>query len=325
MFRMDLFPDLALGAPARTAPEAAPEEAPVEAQPSAVPEEQWSPTDGEAGAPAFVVVEPLKRTAPLIFSSPHSGRRYPPEFLASTRASLTSLRRSEDAFVDELFAGAANFGAALVSATLARAFVALNRDPAELDPDMFEDALPASTASPRVQAGLGAIPRIAGDGQPIYRKKLRAAEAERRMSLIHRPYHAKLRQLIFETREQFGCAVLIDCHSMPSSARGPQAPDIVLGDRYGASCHASVTALAEACLRRMGYRVARNAPFAGGHTTQLYGRPGQRAHALQIEINRALYLDETTLERTSGFSRMRADMGRLAETLSAAMLHKSLA
>ncbi|HJS79040.1 MAG TPA: N-formylglutamate amidohydrolase, partial [Vitreimonas sp.] len=128
-----------------------------------------------------------------------------------------------------------------------------------------------------------------------------------------------------ETKTLFGCAVLVDCHSMPSNARGAHAPDIVLGDRFGASCHPSVTALAEATLRRLGYRVARNAPFAGGHTTQTYGRPAGGLHALQIEINRALYIDERTLERTSGYIRVRADMSRLAEALSAAALHKSLA
>ena len=122
-----------------------------------------------------------------------------------------------------------------------------------------------------------------------------------------------------------GSAVLVDCHSMPSNARGAHAPDIVLGDRFGASCHPSVTALAEATLRRLGYRVARNTPFAGGHTTQTYGRPGSRVHALQIEINRALYVDERTLERTAGYVRVRADMSRLAEALGAAALHKSLA
>lgn len=151
------------------------------------------------------------------------------------------------------------------------------------------------------------------------------AEAERRIATVHRPYHARLRSLLDDTKTDFGCAVLIDCHSMPSSARGACAPDIVLGDRFGASCHPSITALAEATLRRLGYRVARNTPFAGGHTTQNYGRPLQRVHALQIEINRGLYVDERTLERTAGFDRMRANMNRLAEALAAADLHNSLA
>ncbi len=275
----------------------------------------------------YLLIEPLNRSAPLIFASPHSGRRYPAELLSLTRTGLLSLRRSEDAFVDELFAGAGAHGAALLSATVARAFVDLNRDPSELDPEMFDERLPAlsAVATPRVQAGLGAIPRITGDGQAIYRRKLSLAEAERRIAAVHRPYHVVLRNLVNETQAIFGCAVLVDCHSMPSCARGAHAPDIVLGDRFGASCHPSVTALAEATLRRLGYRVARNTPFAGGHTTQTYGQPTKRVHALQIEINRALYVDERTLERTSGFTRIRADMSRLAEALSAAALHRSLA
>lgn len=275
----------------------------------------------------YVLIAPLHRTAPLIFASPHSGRRYPTELLSLTRTGLLSLRRSEDAFVDELFAGAGAHGAALLSATVARAFVDLNRDPSELDPEMFDERLPglSAIATPRVQAGLGAIPRITGDGQTIYRRKLTLAEAERRIAAVHRPYHVMLRNLVNETQATFGCAVLVDCHSMPSCARGAHAPDIVLGDRFGASCHPSVTALAEATLRRLGYRVARNTPFAGGHTTQTYGQPTKRVHALQIEINRALYVDERTLERTNGFTRIRADMSRLAEALSVAALHKSLA
>lgn len=274
----------------------------------------------------FVLIEPLHRTAPLVFASPHSGRRYPADLLAKTRIGLLSLRRSEDAYVDELFAGAAAHGACVLSATVARAYLDLNRDPCELDPEMFEQRPPQALAgSARVQAGLGAIPRISGDGQVIYRQKLTVADAARRMEAIHTPYHAMLASLMAETKDAFGCAVLIDCHSMPSNARGAHAPDIVLGDRFGASCHPSVTALAEATLRRLGYRVARNTPFAGGHTTQTYGRPTLRAHALQIEINRALYLDERTLERTNGFTRVRTDMSRLAEALAAAALHKSLA
>jgi N-formylglutamate amidohydrolase len=275
----------------------------------------------------YVLIEPLRRTNALIFASPHSGRRYPTDLLSLARAGLLSLRRSEDAYVDELFAGAGAHGAAVLSATVARAYVDLNRDPGELDPDMFEERLPpaVATANARVLAGLGVIPRITGDGQTIYRRKLALADAERRFALVHRPYHAILANLVAETRALFGCAVLVDCHSMPSCARGAHAPDIVLGDRFGMSCHPSLTALAEATLRRLGYRVARNAPFAGGHTTRIHGRPELRTHALQIEINRALYVDERTLEPTSGFARVRHDMSRLAEALAAAALHKSLA
>ncbi len=293
---------------------------------------QIGPAQGDvfADAPAdapFVLIEPLRRAAPLIFASPHSGRRYPAEMLSAAQVSLDSLRRGEDAFVDELFAPAAKHGALVLAAAVARSFIDLNRDPYELDPDMFEGALPAHavTESSRVQAGLGAIAKIAGDGRAIYRRKLTLDEAERRIRDVYLPYHEILTALIGETRTAFGCAVLIDCHSMPSCARGPHAPDIVLGDRFGASCHASVIALAEATLRKMGYQVARNAPFAGGHVTQTYGRPAAHVHALQIELNRGLYLDERTLERGPGFARVRADMGRLAEVLAAAELNRSLA
>lgn len=284
------------------------------------------PIAGRHGGEApFCLIEPLARDAPLIFSSPHSGRRYPPHFIAMAKAGLLSLRRSEDAYVDELFAGAAAHGASVISASVARAYVDLNRDPAELDPDMFEERLVAPSSTARVQAGMGAIPRVTGDGQQIYRQKISLAEAQQRIAAVHRPYHVMLAGLVAETRAQFGCAVLIDCHSMPSNARGANAPDVILGDRFGSSCHPSVTALAEVTLRRLGYRVARNAPFAGGHTTQVHGRPRERLHALQVELNRALYLDERTLERTRGFDRVRADMSKLAETLATASLHKSLA
>jgi N-formylglutamate amidohydrolase len=282
--------------------------------------------DHSADAP-FLLIEPLRKAAPLIFASPHSGRRYPREMLQAAQVGLHSLRRGEDAYVDELFAGAAKHGASILCATYARSFIDLNRDPYELDPDMFAEALPAhaNTASARVQAGLGAIPKIAGDGRTIYRGKLSLAEAEQRIAEVYQPYHSALARLIEEARAAFGCAVLIDCHSMPSCARGPHAPDIVLGDRYGSACHPSVIALAEASLRRLGYKVARNAPFAGGHTTQSYGRPGDRVHGLQIEVSRGLYLDEHNLERASGFAKVKADMTRLAETLAAAELHRSLA
>ena len=280
---------------------------------------------GDDADPPFVLIEPLRRTTPLIFASPHSGRRYPKDLVQTARVGLGSLRRSEDAYVDELFADAAAHGAPILCASVARAYVDLNRDPAELDPEMFTDSPGAAMHSPRVQAGLGAIPRIAGDGQEIYWRKLPGAEAERRIALVHRPYHAMLTALVAEAMAQFGCAVLIDCHSMPSSARGPQQPDIVLGDRFGASCHPSITALAEATLRKMGYRVSRNAPFAGGHTTQAYGRPFKKVHALQVELNRSLYLDERSMERGAGFRRVRNDMARLAGALAEAELDRSLA
>ncbi len=289
------------------------------------PEPREDGAEGQGWSAPYTLIEPLRRSAALVFASPHSGRRYPADLIAQARAGLMSLRRSEDAYVDELIAPAAVHGAVVLAATVARAYVDLNRDPHELDAEMFVEAIAARAPSPRIQAGLGVIPRITGEGEPIYRGKISIHDAEGRIARVHAPYHCMLMGLLSDTLARFDCAVLIDCHSMPSAARGPGAPDIVLGDRFGASCHASVTTLVEASLRKLGYRVARNAPFAGGHTTQIYGRPAKRMHALQIEINRALYLDERTLERTSGYERVRADMGRLAEALAAAVLHRSLA
>jgi len=278
--------------------------------------------DGGGGEPYFLI-EPLHRSAPLLFASPHSGRRYPDEMLAAAQVNLASLRRGEDAFVDELFAGAASHGAPVLCASLARAYVDLNRDPEELDRDMFGGALPENirSATPRVLAGLGAIPRVAGDGRAIYPAKLPIETAARRLAAVHQPYHSMLARLVEQSLAAFGCAVLIDCHSMPA----PQsAADIVLGDRFGASCHPAIIAMTEASLIAMGYRVARNVPFAGGYTTQLHGRPALGRHALQIEISRSLYLNERGPTRTPGFARVKADMTRLAAALAAAEFHRSL-
>lgn len=273
-----------------------------------------------------MLVEPLRRGGPLLLASPHSGRRYPERLLALSRVDRLALRRAEDAYVDALFAAAPQVGAPLLCATLARAFLDLNRDPADLDPEMFKErlALPANPRSPRVQAGLGVIPRLAGDGGEIYPGKLEAAEAERRLAAVHRPYHDRLAALMDETAELYGCAVLLDCHSMPSCARGPFAPDIVLGDRFGAAAAPELTARVEQLLRRMGYKVARNSPFAGGYVTERYGRPARGWHTLQIELSRGLYLNERTLEPTAGFEQVRRDMTRLVEALIDARLERRL-
>lgn len=276
----------------------------------------------------FVLVEPMRRLAPIVLASPHSGRRYPGDLLDRAHAPLSSLRRSEDAYVDELFAGAAGAGAPMLIAAVARAYVDLNRDPTDLDYAMYLDPPRRSSSaanSARVRAGLGVIPKICGDGREIYTARMPFADAERRLAFVYAPYHATLRALIEETHQAFGCSLLLDCHSMPSSARGPGAPDIVLGDRYGHACAPGITHFVEMALKRLGYRVARNAPFAGGHTTQIHGRPVHRRHALQIEINRGLYLDERSMARTAGFERVRADMTRLVEALCAARLQERLA
>lgn len=251
------------------------------------------------------VLRPREQTVPFVFASPHSGRLYPKCLLARSRLCAVSLRRSEDAFVDELFDTVTGYGAPLLFARFPRAYVDANRAPAELDCSMFEGALPLpiDRESPRVHAGLGIIPRVVREGVEIYGHRLPAKEAEERIRNFYRPYHLRLGRLIAETRARFGIAVLVDCHSMPS---GTAAPDIILGDRLGLAAAASVTYAAEYAFARQGFQVGRNTPYAGGHSTQFYGRPGAGVHALQIEINRALYLDEERVEKSRGFERTRA-------------------
>ena len=229
------------------------------------------------------VHEPPRRAVPLVLASPHSGSAYTADFLEASRLDLPTLRRSEDSFVDEIFAEAPRLGAPLLRALFPRAYIDPNREPFELDPAMFEDALPAyaNTSSSRVAAGLGTIARVVSSGQEIYAAKLRFADAAQRINAHYRPYHRALRGLLDATRRSFGCYLLIDCHSMPSVGGPPdpdagrKRPDFVLGDCFGASCADAVIGLVETTLRERGYSVTRNRPFAGGFTTRHYGRPGQ--------------------------------------------------
>jgi N-formylglutamate amidohydrolase len=264
----------------------------------------------------FRLDRPARQSVPFVFASPHSGRDYPDSLLALTRLDATTLRRSEDAFVDELFAGMAALGAPLLAAQFPRALLDVNRGIAELDQAMFAGLLrvKVDTPSPRVAAGLGVIPRIVRDGAEIYRGKLDSAEADTRLEQFYKPYHAALGGLMTETHAKFGVAVLIDCHSMPSALA---VPDIVLGDRYGASAAPALTARAESAFLREGFTVTRNTPYAGGHTTVQYGKVASGCHALQIEINRALYLDEDKITRKPSFATVRARLTRAMEYLTA--------
>ena len=268
----------------------------------------------------FEVVRSGPPTTPLVHASPHSGRVYPAELLEASALDAAAIRRSEDALVDELVAGATGSGGVLIKATYARAYIDVNREPYELDPAMFEDELPAFAQSrtARAAAGLGSIARIVAEGQEIYSRKLTFEEARRRVDEVHAPWHAALGALLDEARRRFGAALLIDWHSMPSGAAGParRAPDFVLGDRYGAACAGAVTRLVERELEARGYVVARNAPYAGGWATARYGRPAEGLHALQIEINRALYLNEKRLEPLPAAAGLKADLDRLFGALA---------
>jgi N-formylglutamate amidohydrolase len=274
------------------------------------------PTLAALYARGFDLHLPEYQRVPFVFASPHSGRLYPHSFVEASRLSATSLRRSEDAFVDELFSCAAGLGAPMIAARFPRAFLDVNRAAGELDAAMFDSALPMAVETPsvRVNSGLGVIPRVVRDGAEIYRGKIAPGEAEARLTRLYRPYHATLSRMIEETRARFGTAVLIDCHSMPSAAA---IPDVVLGDRYGMSATHSLMRRAEHAFERNGFSTARNTPYAGGYCTHLYGRPMLGVHALQIEINRALYLDEERIEPTPRFAGIAARIAHALGDLTA--------
>ncbi len=280
-------------------------------------------TDNRSPFPPWRVMAPGVQTAPVVFASPHSGRDYPPEFVAASKLDMLKLRRSEDAFMDEIFAAAPDWGAPLLCARFPRAYVDANREAFELDPDMFADPLPGyvNTTSPHISAGLGTIARIVTDGEAIYSGPLRFEEARRRIETLHRPYHKALEGLIKATERRFGGCLVIDCHSMPSTA-GPQAgkngkgADVVLGDCFGTACSAVVIDTAQQAFEAMGFTVVRNKPYAGGFTTRHYGRPEQGIHALQIEINRALYMDEERVRRGAGLPGLTRRMGGLMRELA---------
>ncbi|MEW5424267.1 N-formylglutamate amidohydrolase [Amorphus sp. 3PC139-8] len=270
--------------------------------------------------PAFEILEPTGKRTPFVFNSPHSGVAYPAAFLRSSRLDAVQIRRSEDTFVDELFAGAVGLGAPLMRAHFPRAYLDANREPYELDPAMFVGRLPAyiNARSIRVAGGLGTIARVVADAEEIYRDRLTVEEGLDRIERLYKPYHATLRGLISSTLEMFGIAVLVDCHSMPSSARGFEGrprPDFIVGDRFGTSCAPALADAAVALLSELGYRVGRNRPYAGGYITEHYGRPQVGVHALQIEVNRGLYMDESHYRRMAGFTALAEDLTWFAERL----------
>ena len=273
--------------------------------------------------PPFEILPPAEWTAPAVFNSPHSGRDFPEEFLRQSRLPLPALRKSEDCFVDELFLSCVAHGAPMLRARAPRSYIDLNREPYELDPRMFSGELPgyANTGSPRVAGGLGTIPRIVSEGEDIYRGRIDFAEARRRIDHVYLPYHRTLSALTNAVLSKVGEVLLIDCHSMPASATCHVVPasaggvDVVLGDRFGASCAEDISGFVEAELRRHGLRVLRNKPYAGGFITQNHGAPHRGQHALQIEINRSLYMNEATFEKTSGFQDIRRILSKVTGAL----------
>ncbi|MGY3236095.1 N-formylglutamate amidohydrolase [Bradyrhizobium sp. USDA 4472] len=276
--------------------------------------------DGDM-SPAFDIVEPAVWRAPVIFNSPHSGSTYPDEFLNASRIDLPQLRRSEDSFMDELIGHLSARGFPTVRVNFPRSYVDVNREPYELDPRMFTGRLPsfANTRSMRVAGGLGTIPRVVGDGQEIYRDRILVDDALARIETLYKPYHRALRRLINKVHQMFGTVVLVDCHSMPSvgvSRDEPRRPDIVIGDRYGTSCVPLLPDRIEETMTGLGYSIGRNKPYAGGFITEHYGNPASGLHAVQLELNRAIYMDERRRERGPRFAQVASDFGVLADVLA---------
>jgi N-formylglutamate deformylase len=273
-------------------------------------------------SPPFEIAEPDVWRAPIIFNSPHSGSIYPREFLAASRIDEATLRRSEDAFMDEIVGDLVDRGFPVVRVNFPRSYVDVNREPYELDPRMFAGRLPsfANTRSMRVAGGLGTIPRVVGDGQEIYFERLDVEDALGRIEALYKPYHRALRRLVNKAHQTFGTVILVDCHSMPSvgvSRDEPKRPDLVIGDRYGTSCAALLPDIVEETFKALGYSVGRNKPYAGGFITEHYGNPASGLHTVQLELNRAIYMDERRRERGPRFRKIADDFTVLADTLAA--------
>lgn len=271
---------------------------------------------------AFYLNEPLICRSAVVFASPHSGADYPDWFVQKSCLNGHSIRSSEDAFVDQVFAAVPDCGAPLLLAGAPRAFVDFNRSADELDPALIIGVRKVGY-NPRVASGLGVIPRVVANGQVIHTGKLELTEAKRRIETYWVPYHRQLQKMLDETRAQFGQVLLADCHSMPHEAllgmasRIGGCPEVVLGDRFGASAHSEIVDQIEEAFVKAGLRVSRNVPFAGAYTTQHYGRPSRRQHAVQIEIDRSLYMDETRITPRADFAEFQAIMAKVIKMIAA--------
>lgn len=280
----------------------------------------------------FSLYHPRFRDTGVVFASPHSGSQYDATFLKETVLDERTIRSSEDAYVDRLYAFATECGAPFLCANTPRAYVDLNRGADELDPALIA-GLRRATLNPRISSGLGVIPRVVAGGRAIYRGKMTLGAAQKRLSTHWHPYHNTLRQLMDESLMQHGQAILLDCHSMPHEAlatsrkAGGPAPEIVLGDRFGASASTEIVDAVEGAFQDAGFRTARNMPFAGAFMAQHYGRPQAGRHVVQIELDRSLYMDEASITPNYRFTEMQkrlrtviariADIGRRKTALAA--------
>ncbi len=271
---------------------------------------------------AYDLEMPENRSSCVVFASPHSGRDYPAAFLERSVLNRNMIRSSEDAFVDQLFSSAPRHGAPFLKAAMPRAYLDLNRSADELDPALILGAC-RQGHNPRVASGLGVIPRVVANGRAIYNGKLRMDEARLRIDTYWRPYHTRLKSLLAEAHHKFGQAILIDCHSMPHEAVAmantatANRPEVVLGDRFGAAASGVVVDQIESAFTSAGLNVARNTPFAGAYVTQTYGRPGRYQHAIQIEIDRSLYMDEERIEPNANFHAFRQVLDQVISDIAA--------
>ncbi|MGB0967682.1 MAG: N-formylglutamate amidohydrolase [Halocynthiibacter sp.] len=269
----------------------------------------------------FHIFQPSKQDTAVIFASPHSGRAYADSFLRNSVLDETRLRSSEDAFVDLLFSNAPQYGAPLLCADTPRAYVDLNRSSDELDGALIHN-VPKTKSNPRIASGLGVIPRVVANGRSIYRGKMHLTEAHQRLTSHWHPYHNALASLISDTKVKFGQTILIDCHSMPAEALDSLSsgsathPDIIIGDRFGSSCAGEITDQVSRAFLNAGFAIAHNVPFAGAYIAQHYGGPSRGQHALQIEINRSLYMDEQTIRPNSNFEPFKRKLDNVIKTIA---------
>ncbi|KEJ90351.1 N-formylglutamate amidohydrolase [Sulfitobacter donghicola] len=272
-------------------------------------------------AAAFDVLLPNTPASCVVFASPHSGRDYAWSFMRKTVLNEHAIRSSEDAFVDQLFDCAPNYGAAFIKAGAPRSFVDLNRARDELDPALIEGVRRVGH-NPRIASGLGVIPRVVANGRAIYRGKMPLNEAQERIAKYWEPYHERLQALLTAAQNRHGQTVLIDCHSMPHEAMdgvarsGIRRPDVVLGDRFGAAASGEVVDRIEAAFVEAGFVVTRNAPFAGAYITQAYGKPAKGQHAVQVEIDRSLYMNEQLIRPNGDFEAVRAALQNVVEEVA---------
>lgn len=274
------------------------------------------------------VEQPADWKAGVIFASPHSGAIYPADLLARSKLSAHQLRRNEDIFIDHLFHSAVAAGAPFLRAMFPRVIVDVNRAASELPPEweVLNEAPDSVQSTPRAAAGLGVVPTYLSETQPIYSRSPDLDDVSNRLRRLYHPYHATLRNLLETSLKRFGRALLVDCHSMPGFApMGSRRPDIILGDRFGTSCHPDTLSLLRELFTHAGYSVGINYPYAGGYTTTHYGKPHEGVEAIQIEVNRDLYVNPVTLSPKSGYVQLTEDLRIITQEIVASAVPQDMA